>query len=200
VWFAWLCYFKVLFDGEFAARVWSAKEPAKLPAPPNPAVPKTKQSEPRISVSMPSAAPAVVTTARETPSAKAAASATTTSALQLLALLQRDGRLVDFLEQDVASFKDEEVGAAARVVHEGCRKVLRAHVKLEPIRTEEEGDKVTLAAGFEPAEVKLTGDVKGSAPYTGTLRHKGWRAKEITLPTPVKGHDPEVIAPAEVEL
>jgi hypothetical protein len=121
-------------------------------------------------------------------------------ALQLLALFQREGRLVDFLEQDIASFDDAEIGAAARVVHDGCRKALRAHAKLAPVRTEEEGKRVTLEAGFRPAEVKLSGNVQGTAPYTGVLRHRGWRATELTLPTPVAGYEATVIAPAEVEL
>ena len=59
---------------------------------------------------------------------------------------------------------------------------------------------MTIAAGFKPAEVKLTGNVQGAAPYTGVLRHRGWRADDVTLPTPVQGYDPNVVAPAEVEL
>jgi hypothetical protein len=115
-------------------------------------------------------------------------------------LFQREGRLVDFLEQDVATFTDADVGAAARVVHEGCRRALRAHAKVAPIRSEEEGTRVTLAAGFPPAEVKLRGNVAGAGPYTGVLRHRGWRALDLTLATPVVGHDARVLAPAEVEL
>jgi hypothetical protein len=121
-------------------------------------------------------------------------------ALQLLALFQREGRLIDFLEQDIAAFADAEVGAAARVVHEGCRKALREHATLQPVRTETEGASLTLAAGFDPAEVKLTGNVQGAAPYKGVLRHRGWRASSISLPVPMRGHDARVLAPAEVEL
>jgi hypothetical protein len=124
----------------------------------------------------------------------------TDAALQLLALLQREGRLVDFLEQDVTSFPDADVGAAARVVHEGCRKALRAHAKLGPIREEEEGTRVTLAAGFSSADVKLSGNVAGSGPYSGVLRHRGWRALEFSLATPTNDHDPYVLAQAEVEI
>ena len=71
---------------------------------------------------------------------------------------------------------------------------------IAPIMKEEEGATVTVQSGFNPSMVKLSGNVQGSAPYKGTLRHKGWRASDLSLPTPVKGHDPEVIAPAEVEL
>jgi hypothetical protein len=122
------------------------------------------------------------------------------AALHLLALLQREGRFIDFLEQDVASFSDAEVGAAARVVHDGCRKVVRTHAKLAPVRTEDEGARVTVAAGFSPDEIKLTGNVAGAAPFTGVLRHRGWRATALTLPAPVRAYDASVLAPAEVEL
>lgn len=86
------------------------------------------------------------------------------------------------------------------MVHEGCRKALREHAKLAPVRAEEEGSRVTLQAGFNPAEVKLSGNLQGTAPYSGVLRHRGWRAAQLTLPVPVKGHDATVIAPAELEL
>jgi hypothetical protein len=122
------------------------------------------------------------------------------TALQLLALLQREGRFIDFLEQDVAAFTDGDVGAAARLVHDGCRKALRAHAKLAPVRAEEEGARVTVDAGFAPEEIKLTGNVAGNAPYTGVLRHRGWRATDLTLPSAVRAYDASVLAPAEVEL
>jgi len=186
LWFAWVCFFRVLFNGAFAAR---AKLVADGDAPP-PTLPSATSSPPP-KPPEPSVA--------ASPSAGAGAPASD-GALQLLALLQREGRLVDFVEQDIATFSDADVGAAARVVHEGCRKALRAHVKVAAVRTEEEGVKVTLAAGFAPSEVKLSGNVGGSAPYTGVLRHRGWRATEISLPTAMAGHDARVIAPAEVEL
>jgi hypothetical protein len=122
------------------------------------------------------------------------------TALQLLGLFQREGRLVDFLEQDIATFTDADVGAAARVVHEGCRKALRAHATVDPLRPEAEGARVTLDAGFDPDEVKLVGDVKGQAPFAGVLRHRGWRATRFDLPRFVGEHDARVLAPAEVEL
>lgn len=180
-WFAWACFFRVLFDGMFASRVWNVKEPAALPPAPAPAPPEKK-------------APA------EAEKKAPPEQASPTPALQLIAMLQREGRLVDFLEQDIAGFPDSEIGSVARVVHEGCRKALRDHLVLAPIRSEEEGAPVTLAAGYSPSEVKLSGNVQGAAPYKGVLRHRGWRATKVTLPTPVKGHDPSVIAPAEVEL
>lgn len=119
-------------------------------------------------------------------------------ALMLLGALQREGRLVDFAEQDIASFGDADIGAAARLVHDGCRKVLRAHAPSVAIRKEDEGARVSdVRAG---AEIKLIGDVTGKGPFAGILRHKGWRAQKINLPEPTKDHDAHVIAPAEIEL
>ena len=46
------------------------------------------------------------------------------SAAQLLQLLQKHGRLVDFIFEDIDTYSDEQVGAGVRVVHQGCRKVL----------------------------------------------------------------------------
>jgi Domain of unknown function (DUF2760) len=126
--------------------------------------------------------------------------APSTPALQLLSLLQREGRLVDFLQQDIAAFSDVDVGVAARVVHDGCRKALRAHAEIEPVRLEDEGARVVLAAGFDADAVKLVGEVHGHPPYAGVLRHKGWRARRLELPQMVGGHDAHVLAPAEVEL
>jgi hypothetical protein len=121
-------------------------------------------------------------------------------ALQLLALLQREGRFLDFLEEDVTSFSDADVGAAARVVHQGCRKAIRDHATLAPVRREEEGAKVTVEKGTPPSEVKLVGNVAGEPPFTGRLLHKGWRVDGLSLPHAVKGHDARIVAPAEVEL
>ena len=122
------------------------------------------------------------------------------SALQLLALLQQEGRFVDFLEENVTAYSDAEIGGAARVVHEGCRKVIRDHFQFEAVRVEAEGARLTLAAGFDAAPVRLTGHGGGQPPFTGTLMHRGWRVTEIKLPKLAEGHDPRVLAPAEVEL
>lgn len=122
------------------------------------------------------------------------------SALQLLALLQQEGRFVDFLEENVGAYSDAEIGGAARVVHEGCRKVMRDYLQIEPVRSENEGARLTLAAGFDPATMRLTGNVVGQPPFTGTLMHRGWRVAQVTLPKLAEGHDVRVLAPAELEL
>lgn len=122
------------------------------------------------------------------------------SSLALLAALQREGRLLDFLQQDVAGFSDEEVGAAARVVHGGCRKVLQQYFEFEPAAKEAEGAPVTLPPGFDAQRVRLTGNVAGQPPFRGTLKHHGWVAKTVRMPEVSAALDPRVVAPAEVEL
>ena len=122
------------------------------------------------------------------------------SGLTLLAALQREGRLIDFLQQDVAGFSDEEVGAAARVVHAGCRKVVQQSVELEPAVKGDEGTPMTVPAGFDPQRVRLIGNLTGQPPFRGTLTHHGWLAKTVRLPSVSDALDPRVIAPAEVEL
>ena len=125
---------------------------------------------------------------------------TPTAALQLLGLLQREARFVDFVQEDVAGYQDAEIGAAARVVHEGCRKALREHFTLEPIRAEAEGSRVTLPAGFDATAVRVSGNVVGLPPFTGTLAHRGWRATDVRLPQLTDAQAAAVIAQAEVEL
>ena len=126
--------------------------------------------------------------------------ATPDAALQLLTLLQREARLIDFTEDDITAYSDADIGAAARIVHEGCRKVLREHFTIAPVRSEAEGSRIVLDTGFDAAAVRLTGNVVGSAPFKGSLSHRGWRATDVRLPKLASGHDAAVLAQAEVEL
>jgi Domain of unknown function (DUF2760) len=126
--------------------------------------------------------------------------ASETAALQLLGLLQREARFVDFVQEDIQGYGDAEIGAAARVVHEGCRKVLREHFTLEPLRAEAEGSRLTLQPGFDAAAVRVSGNVVGQPPFSGTLAHRGWRATVTRLPRLAPGHDASIVAQAEVEL
>jgi hypothetical protein len=177
LWLSWVCAFRVLFDGAFAARVARLRE----------VEPRTEEL------------PAPAAPRREAPSAVAASEPTaTTGALQLLSLLQREGRFVDFVQQDVAAFADADIGAAARVVHEGCRRALRAHARVVSVRSESEGSSLVLDKASP--DVKLVGNVAGAAPYRGVLRHRGWRVEELTLPTLLGSHDPKLVAAAELEL
>ena len=121
-------------------------------------------------------------------------------ALALLALLQREGRLVDFLRDSIDGASDADIGVAAREVYRGCRKVLDQHMSFEPVMPGEEEAKVSVPKGFDPAEIRLIGEAKGEPPFRGTLRHHGWRVTESKLPSLAEGVDRAVIAPAEVEL
>lgn len=122
------------------------------------------------------------------------------SALVLLSMLQREGRMIDFLQENVAGFPDADVGAAARIVHEGCRKVVQQYLSLKPILQESEGASVPVPAGFDAQRIRLTGNVAGQPPYTGSLKHHGWVTTEVKFPTVSPALDPRVLAPAEVEL
>ncbi|MFC6671867.1 DUF2760 domain-containing protein [Marinobacterium aestuariivivens] len=153
--------------------------------------------------SAPQTAPEPEAKEQPRPEAKAAPQlreATPDAALQLLSLLQQEARFIDFIQEDLGGFSDADIGAAARVVHEGSRKALNEYFTLAPVRSEEEESRVTLPEGFNAHEVRLTGNVVGKAPFTGTLVHRGWKVTEVKLPKLAQGHDTRVIAPAEVEL
>jgi hypothetical protein len=121
-------------------------------------------------------------------------------ALALLSLLQREGRLVDFLREDIDDYEDEDIGAAVRDIHRGCRKVIDEHLEIEAVMPGDEDDDVTIPKGFDAGEVKLIGEVEGDPPFKGVLKHHGWRATKIKLPTLSDGVDRNVLAAAEVEL
>jgi hypothetical protein len=121
-------------------------------------------------------------------------------AVQILALLQRDGRLIDFLAENISAYPDEQLGAAVRTIHDTCREALDHYVKLEPILNSEEDQPVTIQVGFDSAAIKLLGNVAGKPPVRGLLRHKGWRVKEVNLPPLQQGAGRMVVAPAEVEV
>jgi hypothetical protein len=122
--------------------------------------------------------------------------------VSFLATLQEKGRLVDFLQDDIAGYSDAQVGAAARVVHAGCKAVLAEYLHIVPVRAEAEGAKITVPAGFAADEYRLVGRIGGSAPFSGTLMHRGWKAESVTLPRVLRADDSRLpaIAPAEVEL
>jgi hypothetical protein len=120
--------------------------------------------------------------------------------LRLLALLQKDGRLIDFLKEDISAYSDVQVGAAVRTIHAKCRESLEEFVTLRPLFTEDEGAMVTIPQGYDHSIVKITGKVKGEPPYRGILRHKGWKAHKESLPKQIHQGDRSVVCPAEVEI
>jgi len=178
---AFLCFFRILFGKKLPSDV-------KRFLPPEPVAEKKSLPPPEKPIE------------KDKPKVVAVAQHHRDGALALLALLQREGRLVDFLREALDGFSDADIGAAARDVHRGCRKVLEQHLALEPVMPGAEEEKVSVPKGFDPAEVRLIGEVKGEPPFRGTLRHHGWRVVDAKLPTLAEGVDRAVIAPAEVEL
>ncbi len=188
LWMAWVCFFQILFRPPFARAVlpaYDALRQGKLPSGADSARDVTPPREPLKEAPKPPP---------ETPER------THRSALALLALLQREGRLVDFLQEEVAPFSDAEVGAAARIVHEGCRKIVKQYVQVAPVLKEGEGATVTVPAGFDALRIRLTGNVAGQPPYRGAVKHAGWEVTQLSLPSPSEAVDPKILAPAEVEL
>jgi hypothetical protein len=171
---AFRVFFKVLFNGEVASRVDRALVGLAAPEP-APVQPERPRPEPK----------------RPTQS----------EAVTLLATLQREARLVDFLKEDLSGYTDDQVGAAVRAIHQDAAKVLDRLFSIRAVISDEEGAAVEVPSGFDAARYRLTGKVAGEAPFRGTLRHHGWEAGRCELPQ-FTGSDSaaKTIAPAEVEL
>ena len=190
---AFVAFFKTLFDEQFArgVRKMRFEGPERYLAP--------QVIAPPLVVAPPPQKPIVVAPPKPAEPV-APPKPDHREALHMLAILQRDGRLIDFLREDVTAFEDAEVGATARVVHAGCKKAIEGYMTLEPIYREPEGANVTLQRGFDASAVRVVGNVVGEPPFKGSLRHHGWRATKITLPPAPASADPTIVAPAEVEL
>lgn len=134
------------------------------------------------------------------PTAPAAPPKPSAEPLRLLAVLQAEARLLDFLMEDLSGASDAQIGAGVREVQKKAAAALKKHVTFEPVMGGTEGDRVTVAKGFDPSAVRLTGNVTGEAPYSGELQHGGWRVKKYTLPAVADGQDPLVMQPAEVQV
>jgi hypothetical protein len=187
VWLAFLAFFRVLFNRTFAEGVWAVYHGELKALPPGKEAPRElPAAEPEKQAPEPTREP------ERDPG---------TAAVQLLAVLQRDGRLVDFLMEDLGDAPDADLAAVVRsTVYSGCRKALQSHFKLVPVSEQAEGAPFTVEAGFNPASVRLSGNVVGNPPFRGTLKHRGWKVVEVNLPEPAKGSDGKIVAPAEVEL
>lgn len=144
--------------------------------------------------------PAALERTRPEPVAAAPAADRGERAVQMLALLQRDGRLIDFVMEDITSYSDAQIGAAVRDVHAGLRRVLDRYVSLESILTGREGDAITVSQAIDPSAVRLVGGVAGPPPFRGTLLHRGWRAARVELPPLPDTTGRSVVAQAEIEV
>jgi hypothetical protein len=135
----------------------------------------------------------------QTPAAAAAVPRASDGALQILSILQRDSRLVDFVMEDISGYSDDQVGAAVRGLHDQARESLSRYVKLEPVIDGVEGT-FTKPGVSDAAAVKFIGNVPAGKPAGGLLRHKGWRTGKIDLPALNPKQDASIIAPAEIEI
>jgi len=171
---AFRCFFGILFSGKLSPAVLTA-----------------------LSLTRREAAPAPKSTAAAAPPPPTAKPAD--GALQILAILQRDSRLVDFLMEDITSYSDDQVGAAVRELHDQCRDSIARYVTLQPVIDGVEGT-FAKAPSSDPSLVKFVGNVPAKPPSGGTLRHKGWRAAKVDLPPIPAKQDGSVIAPAEIEI
>lgn len=218
---AFSCFFRLLFGGTLPARAVDYLPPDALPALPEPdSVPAKPQSSDEQSTDASEQAAASAgkngDRARDGDSSSHSKNKPEASkperkpanlteqhrdgALALLGLLQREGRLIDFLREDLDEYDDKDIGASVRDIHRGCKKVLDDHLTLEPMMPGDEDEDVTVPKGFDPGEIRLIGDVDGDPPFKGTMRHHGWRVTKAKLPTLTDGVDRHVLAPAEVEI
>jgi hypothetical protein len=121
-------------------------------------------------------------------------------AMQLLGILQREGRILDFFMEDLSPYSDEQIGAAARDVHSKSNEILSRHFAPQPVLDAVEGSAVIAPAG-DASLVKFIGNVPASGRAKGgVLRHRGWRASRASLPKLTAKTDLTVIAPAEIEV
>jgi uncharacterized protein DUF2760 len=168
---AFRCFFNLLFHGELSAETLSAL---------------------RLTRSAPAAPVAA-------PKPAAPVARTSDGALQILGILQRDSRLIDFLMEDISGYADDQIGAAVRELHDQCRDSVARYVTLQPVIDGVEGT-FAQAPSSDPNLVKFVGNVPAKPPSGGMLRHKGWRAARVDLPALASRQDPAVIAPAEIEI
>jgi hypothetical protein len=120
--------------------------------------------------------------------------------LHLVAVLQKEGRLLDFFSENLAQYNDDQIGAAVRNIHENCKKALDKYLEPQAVVEQNEGDEISVATDFDPNALKLVGNVTGQPPFKGVVRHRGWRARKIDIPTFSGQRDARIIAPAEIEI
>ena len=166
--YAFSAFFSLIVYGRIAEDILAAVQPTTAPAPPS------------------------------GPSVSAVAAESSDRAVQILSLLQRDGRLIDFLMEDLSTYGDAQIGKAVRDVHTSCRESLGRYMTLAPVMDEEEGHQTTIASGSDPARIKVVGNV-GAPPVRGVLRHRGWEAIRVDLP-PLPAAGRTIVAPAEIEI
>lgn len=120
--------------------------------------------------------------------------------LHSLSILQREGRLLDFFDEDLSLYDDEQIGAAVRSIQGDCKKAIKKYIDVKPVIEAEEGDIVKIEPGFDIDSIKLVGNVSGEPPFEGVLKHRGWKAGKKEIPKLSDIQDATIIIPAEVEI
>jgi hypothetical protein len=118
-------------------------------------------------------------------------------AIFTLNLLQREGRLIDFLQEDIESFSDAQVGTAVRQIHRECAATLEKYFKLRAISEVAEGQEMSISSSFDPSMIRVTGNTEAGK-SVGIVRHKGWISSEQALPQQVGHRNSCVVCPAEI--
>lgn len=181
---AFRAFFLVLFNRVRAQQVGQALD-AAAPAP----------------LAAPATAPSLERQAPQPPAKSPAKKPARNDALNLLSALQREARFVDFIKEPIADYSDAQIGAAVRDVHRDCAALVERIFALKPIEPAAEGAEIPVAEGFDPARIRLVGNVGGQPPFRGKLCHHGWEASRCELPAWTGGERSMlVVAPAEVEL
>jgi len=122
-------------------------------------------------------------------------------AVNLLAALQREGRLIDFLKEPIEAYSDSQIGAAVRDIHRDCGEVLERQFAIRPVLDQAEGSSVNLSGPPKGGKIKLTGKVGEGSPSSGTLVHHGWKVSKSELPVWTGDADSaSIVTPAEVEV
>lgn len=138
-------------------------------------------------------------TAVAEPVKKVAVKPSRSDALTLLAVLQREARLVDLVQEPLDQYGDAQVGAAARPCLKQCRQALERVFGLKPLVGEPENSVIDVPEKASAIRYQWVGDAAGSG-ARGTLVHPGWEAAKCELPQWTGAdEDALVIAAAEVE-
>ncbi len=120
--------------------------------------------------------------------------------LHSLSVLQREGRLLDFFDEDLSLYADDQIGAAVRSIQEDCKRAMKKYIDLRPVLEAQEGDLVTIEPGFDVDAITLVGNVAGEPPFQGILKHRGWKAGKNEVPRLSDIRDSGIMTPAEVEI
>ena len=100
----------------------------------------------------------------------------------LLSLMQKEARFLDFVQEEIEELPDAQVGAVCKRIHKDLKKLFKDFLKIEPVFDSRENETVSIAEGFEPSEIQLSGEIDKKPPFKGILKHKGWMVDSLNLP------------------